>query len=267
MALLQHGLPPRCLQLPPHSHPDTDKTLTRTPTRTRTPNPSTPTPSATLQDGCSEGILDGDFEDFNRGNPSWTKYSTNFGSPLFQDSLSAHSGKTFALFGAFEGYEEGSLSQATRIPTGTARLSFFLMIDNSGAKLSDYLKVRIDGHLVASYTAADSPTIMITAWSRSMFPLLCRWCEPLDYFRECCLWKPEWFFFFFPRPGVLARLPIASCHFHTDSFTDRSPVTDPYTDTNPPSPSHLNSNTDFSGFYHRTLVVEPITDCFRRQTP
>ncbi|MBW7937995.1 MAG: hypothetical protein H3C63_03965, partial [Candidatus Omnitrophica bacterium] len=141
---------------PTHTRTPT-KTLTRTPTRTRTPNPSTPTPSATLQDGCSEGILDGDFEDFNRGNPSWTKYSTNFGSPLFQDSLSAHSGKTFALFGAFEGYEEGSLSQATRIPTGTARLSFFLMIDNSGAKLSDYLKVRIDGHLVASYTAADSP--------------------------------------------------------------------------------------------------------------
>lgn len=160
---LTHGPSPTrtSTPLPPTASPThtrtPTKTLTRTPTRTRTPNPSTPTPSATLQDGCSEGILDGDFEDFNRGNPSWTKYSTNFGSPLFQDSLSAHSGKTFALFGAFEGYEEGSLSQATRIPTGTARLSFFLMIDNSGAKLSDYLKVRIDGHLVASYTAADSP--------------------------------------------------------------------------------------------------------------
>lgn len=103
-------------------------------------------------------VQDGGFEG---GTPNlyWVEASTNFGTPLCDNSCGgppAHSGDWFAWFGGTTALETGSLQQSITIPPASgATLSFWLLIGaNDGS--DGYMNVKVDGVTLFSVTQADA---------------------------------------------------------------------------------------------------------------
>lgn len=165
----------------PTPTPTNTPTVTRTATRTNTPVPSTPTntpsqptatpggstpsptrtpaPTATPPSGCL--LQDASFE-AGSPNPVWQEGSTNFGTPLCTEALCGapgpHTGEWWAWFGGVQsGIETGYLRQTVTIPSGSATLSYWLKIPTANGTGGDFLRVMIDGTVVAEYTVASQP--------------------------------------------------------------------------------------------------------------
>lgn len=124
-------------------------------------------------------VVDGGFE-AGSPNPNWAEESTNFGTPICDENCfqtpapGAHGGDFWAWFGGVSGgYEAGSLSQSVTIPTGSASLSFWLMVpvcDNP----DDYLEAQLDGTQVfvvdgesdlCEGTSYAQHTVNVSAWA------------------------------------------------------------------------------------------------------
>ena len=140
------------------------------------PPPPHPTPEAVNKDesGFLESaaaapagpafIQDGGFE-LGSPNPSWSEFSTNFGSPLCTTALcegsgggtGPHSGTWWIWFGGVsDAIEESSMSQSDVFPAGTCELSFWLEIPGGAGTGNDYLEVWVDGDLLFSVTDLDA---------------------------------------------------------------------------------------------------------------
>ncbi|MBT8054869.1 MAG: hypothetical protein KJN69_13335 [Gammaproteobacteria bacterium] len=106
---------------------------------------------------CSTPIPPADVKDpsFEAGtpNPSWSEFSTNFGTPICGSDCSTGPGSGpldgdyWALFGGTVAYEEGRLSQSVIIPNGVTALEFGVEV-SACASVQDYLDVLVDGDRV-----------------------------------------------------------------------------------------------------------------------
>lgn len=98
-------------------------------------------------------VADGGFE-AGTPNPNWNETSTNFGTPICDNTClggsgnGAHGGDFWAWFGGVsDAYEASSVSQSVTISSGTAELSFWLMVPICDSA-DDYLEVKLDGSRV-----------------------------------------------------------------------------------------------------------------------
>lgn len=97
-------------------------------------------------------VADGSFE-AGSPNPSWTEFSTNFGSPLCTQGGCGGPAPTdgiwFSWFGGVSVYEAGSLAQSLTIPATATDLEFDLLVGRCDSS-DDYMDVTIDGNTVFS---------------------------------------------------------------------------------------------------------------------
>ena len=96
-------------------------------------------------------VSDGSFE-AGTPNPFWTETSTNFDSPICNESdcttgtgTGPADGLYWAWFGGMELYEEGAVSQSMVIPVTSEALVFELEVSECDSP-ADYLEVLIDGN-------------------------------------------------------------------------------------------------------------------------
>ncbi|MBW2276481.1 MAG: hypothetical protein JRF63_03250, partial [Deltaproteobacteria bacterium] len=128
----------------------------------------------------SDVVADGGFE-LGTPNPSWTEYSSTFGTPLCNSTCSTnpafvpHSGSWYTWFGGAETTETAYLYQSVYLGDGAASVSFYLWISASAGPASDYLQLSVDSTPVftvyqtdaASYTAYTYVEVDISAWGNS----------------------------------------------------------------------------------------------------
>jgi Zn-dependent metalloprotease len=116
------------------------------------------TPPATDQAFVPTGAIvqDGSFE-AGTPNPVWNEFSTNFGTPLCDANCGgppAHTGNWHAWFGGIAAAEQGSVDQDVTIPTGTATLSFWLLMGATPGA-SGSLEVSLDSTPIFTVTQDD----------------------------------------------------------------------------------------------------------------
>ncbi len=98
-------------------------------------------------------------------NPYWAETSTNFGTPLCTSGACGTGGGTtgprtgavWAWFGGTAAYEAGSLSQTVTIPTGAAKLEFYLWIGvaDPGSDAADLFNAEIDNTTLFTTNATE----------------------------------------------------------------------------------------------------------------
>jgi uncharacterized repeat protein (TIGR01451 family) len=111
---------------------------------------------------CTYPLLDGGFES-GTPSPSWTELSTNFGTPLCTLAQCGNGGGTaaprtgawWAWFGGTAVAEAASLTQTVVLPTGAARLRFWLWNGASSGNGTDHLRVQVDGSPVFTAMEGD----------------------------------------------------------------------------------------------------------------
>ena len=116
---------------------------------------SMPTSGSNVSGGI---VSDGSFE---AGTPNsfWNEASTNFGTPLCNSGCGgppANTGAWYAWFGGTASMETGSVDQDVTIPSGTADLTFWLLMGSGGG--TGFLNVDIDNTVVFSVTEVDVGT-------------------------------------------------------------------------------------------------------------
>jgi hypothetical protein len=98
---------------------------------------------------------------FEAGIPNsyWAETSTNFGTPLCNGScggVGPRTGSIWCWFGGTSNYEAGSLSQTVTIPTGAAKLEFYLWVSTTSGDTADVVNVDMDNDTVFSANATQN---------------------------------------------------------------------------------------------------------------
>ncbi len=101
----------------------------------------------------------------NTPNPYWDEASTNFGTPLCTGgacgtgagTAGPRTGAVWAWFGGTASYEAGSLSQTVTIPTGAAKLEFYLWfgLAEPGSDATDLFNAEIDNATLFTTNATE----------------------------------------------------------------------------------------------------------------
>ncbi len=108
-------------------------------------------PTVLPPDNPQAGIVADPSFEAGPGAGFWSEFSSNFGTPLCSQATcggpAPNTGVYHAWFGGISAYEEGWVNQVVVIPSGTATLSFYLMVGACDSP-ADYLEVAIDGALI-----------------------------------------------------------------------------------------------------------------------